>query len=68
MAVAKGLPKAASLGDALDAWGRMFHGRDVHPEFVKACRRRLVLAAGGVPTRIVCLSGLSHTIQEYPHR
>jgi hypothetical protein len=43
--LALALPKFGGLAETLALWGRVFHGRDVHPEFVRAARRRLVLAA-----------------------
>jgi hypothetical protein len=39
------LPLGRTLGETLGKWSRMVCGRDIHPQFVRACRQRLVLAA-----------------------
>ena len=47
VAVAKHLPVLPGVHETLEAWNPIFRGRDLHPEFVAACRRRLALVALG---------------------
>ena len=45
LACSRQLPIAASLADTLEAWGQQLYGLDLYPEFIRATRARLVLAA-----------------------
>lgn len=45
VAVADQLPVAASLQDTLELWGPLLWGWDIHEEFVRATRARLIIAA-----------------------
>ena len=39
------LPADGDLVATLESWGRVLHGRDIHPDFVRLTRARLILAA-----------------------
>jgi len=39
------LPVQASLEDTIEHWGTLLYGFDLHPEFISATKRRLVLSA-----------------------
>ena len=45
LACSRRLPIAANLTDTLKAWGQQLYGLDLYPEFIRATRARLVLAA-----------------------
>ena len=45
LACSRRLPIADSLADTLEAWGQQLYGLDLYPEFIRATRARLVLAA-----------------------
>ncbi len=45
LACSRRLPIAASLAETLEAWGQQLYGLDLYPEFIRATRARLVLAA-----------------------
>ncbi|MYC07800.1 MAG: N-6 DNA methylase [Chloroflexi bacterium] len=45
LACSRHLPIAASLVDTLESWGQQLYGLDLYPEFIRATRARLVLAA-----------------------
>ena len=45
LACSRRLPIAASLPETLEAWGRQLFGLDLYPEFIRAARARLILAA-----------------------
>ena len=45
LACSRRLPIATSLADTLEAWGQQLYGLDLYPEFIRATRARLVLAA-----------------------
>jgi len=52
LAAARLLPVRASLNETLNLWGQCLTGCDIHPEFVRATKARLVLLAKqmGVPS------------------
>lgn len=45
LACASQLPVAGDLETTIKAWGQRIHGYDIHSEFVRAARARLVMAA-----------------------
>ena len=45
LACSRRLPLAGSLPETVEAWGRQLFGLDLYPEFIRAARARLVLAA-----------------------
>ena len=45
LACSRRLPIEGNLPETLDAWGRQLFGLDLYPEFIRAARARLVLAA-----------------------
>ncbi len=45
LACSRRLPIADSLPETLKAWGRQLFGLDLYPEFIRAAKARLVLAA-----------------------
>ena len=45
LACSRRLPIAGNLPETLEAWGRQLFGFDLYPEFIRAARARLVLAA-----------------------
>ncbi len=45
LACSRRLPIAASLPATLEGWGRRLFGLDLYPEFIRAAKARLVLAA-----------------------
>ena len=45
LACSRRLPIADSFADTLEAWGQQLYGLDLYPEFIRATRARLVLAA-----------------------
>ena len=45
LACSRRLPIGASLPETLEAWGSQLFGLDLYPEFVRAARARLLLAA-----------------------
>jgi len=52
MACARRLPLEHDLATTIASWGRQLRGLDIHPEFIRAAKARLVLLAitRGVPT------------------
>ena len=45
LACSRRLPVAGNLPETLEGWGRQLFGLDLYPEFIRAARARLVLAA-----------------------
>ena len=45
LACSRRLPIAGSLPETLETWGKQLFGLDLYPEFIRAARARLVLAA-----------------------
>jgi N-6 DNA Methylase len=45
LAIARTLPLKKTVVDTVQAWGRNLTGRDIHKEFISACRTRLILLA-----------------------
>jgi hypothetical protein len=45
LALARRLPLSATLAETLTQWGKQLYGMDIHLEFVRATRARLVLLA-----------------------
>ena len=45
LACSRRLPIAGNLSETLKAWGQQLFGLDLYPEFIRAARARLVLAA-----------------------
>lgn len=45
LACVKHLPIAQDLETTIDMWGQMVYGYDIHPEFVRAAKARLIMAA-----------------------
>ncbi len=45
LACARHLPIKSDINDTITAWGNQLHGHDIHPEFVRATKLRLLLLA-----------------------
>jgi hypothetical protein len=66
LACARRLPLQSDLSTTVAAWGKQLRGLDIHPEFVRAAKARLVLLAieRGVPKGVRPLPPLDQT---FPH-
>ena len=65
LACSRRLPIAGSLAETLEAWGRQLLGLDLYPEFIRATRARLVLAAA-LRGRWDASSGLTDVESRFP--
>ena len=65
LACSRRLPIAGSLPETLEAWGKQLFGLDLYPEFIRAARVRLVLAAA-LRGRWNASSGLANTGSWFP--
>ena len=65
LACSRRLPIASSLTDTLEAWGQQLYGLDLYPEFIRATRARLVLAAA-LRGRWNASSGLADSESWFP--
>lgn len=65
LACSSRLPIAASLPETLEVWGRRLLGLDLYPEFIRAAKARLVLAAA-LRGQWTASSGLAATDSWFP--
>ena len=65
LACSRRFPLAGSLPETLEAWGQQLFGLDLYPEFIRATRARLVLAAAS-RGRWDASRGLAHTDSWFP--
>ena len=65
LACSRRLPVAPSLRETLEAWGQQLLGLDLYPEFIRASKARLILAAA-LRGRWSVSAGLAHTESWFP--
>ena len=65
LACSRLLPIAASLQETLEAWGQQLLGLDLYPEFIRASKARLILAAA-LRGRWNAAPGLANTESWFP--